>query len=179
MKALSIPAGTPYFHAGVSHALKHYLAASEAWEDIADAAPERARPRATAMRLGLTDAVAVVPFPELTQVLASSWAELSDASRAGYAPVVAALLETVPEPGQHGSPWSRTEDAWIAHIGEGVVAVVMRERDGRWRLLTAYRPFDFKLRDYSCPPVDATSVSIRRRLALAFAAKKLTQRRES
>jgi hypothetical protein len=174
-----MPNGTPWTHQGVSHTLKHFLAAAEAWEDISEGLPDHLRPRATALRLRLNDAIALVDFPERHHVLASLWGALCHALWEGYMPIVAGLLQSMPEPRRGEGPWRQSRSGWIAHIGDGVVAVVSASLgEPRWQLRTAYRPLDFKLRDYGCPPVDATNVSIRRRLALYVATQKLTQRPE-
>ncbi len=177
MKLIPMPDGQPDQHLGVSHTLKHYLAPTEAWEDLALDLPAHARPRDLAIRLELTEADCELEGEARAELIARRWTDFLNAFRDGYTPTVMRIGEEAAGPDQAPGQWHEHKDRWLGHIGQGIVVWVSRTKDGRWRLYTAYRPADFKLRDYSCPPVNAASVSIRRQLAVQLATKHVAAKR--
>lgn len=165
-------------HLGVSHTLKHYLRASEMWQDVAEAVPDTAQPRPLALALEVVDSSLDDPA-YARRLRGEHWTSLRHAHHDGYHPIVAGLAEDLPEPHAPGSSrrWVVDRGRFIAHAGEGVVLTVARERDG-WRVWTAYRAADFRLRDYRCPPSDPRNVSLRRKLATATAERRLAIMKE-
>jgi hypothetical protein len=151
-------------HLGLSHAWCHYANPREMWEDIVpNAVPPEARPQA------VWEAVQPTPPPH-----PESEGSLRTAYRHGYFPTVASLVEPLP---QVGAPWSRHPTKprlRRAHVGDGVVVYLQGDR-----LHTAFRPVDFKIPDYRCPPRDAKNVSIRRSVAASHAAAYLSQKRRT
>ncbi len=179
MNLAPMAAGSAYDHCGVSHTLKHFLAPTEVWEDITnESTPEASRPRAAATRLGIHESHCALEGNERTELLAYLWTELLPIFKDGYRRTVTTLAADVPDPHTAPERWRlQRGDRWIGHIGAGVVMVVSPLRE-RWHVHTAYRPADFRLRDYSCPPTDAASVSLRKRLAVAFAKMHMATRQE-
>lgn len=169
--------GNPGEHAGISHALKHYLDPREMWEDIAGEVEPHLRPLAFCERLPPLTPPVWEQWQAPTRELAPLWNSLRPLYRLGYARIVRALAEPLAEPFTPGSPWARGDDSHGAHIGQGVVLWVRRAPNG-WRMTTAYRPVDFKLREHACPPRDATSVSLRGAIARFQADRHLARWRQ-
>lgn len=179
MKYTRMPDGHRGEHLGISHTVKHWLAASEMWNDIAGDVPEALRPRALAIALDATDSrLAARDAAFEHAVLAPHWdGVLRDAWRRGYGAVVERLAEAAPPP-DHPS-WKADDDGHaVAHIGEGVLMRLAPTRGGGWRMWTAFRPTDFKIGDYRCPPMDARSVQARRAIAVTVARKRLARLQE-
>jgi hypothetical protein len=97
------------------------------------------------------------------------WSALCELNRGAYGRIVLDLCASLPDP----SPgrWVRTDRGrFRTHAGEGVLVTVV-DRHGRWELYTAFRRFDFRLKNHDCPPRDTKSVSLRRKMA-AWAAER-------
>lgn len=154
------PPGEPGAHEGISHTLKHYLNPLEMWEDLAAELPEAVRPRPTWEALPRVPLAEIPPHPEV----AARWSALAEVYQNGYTPLVRAQLRPLTAP--PSAPWVRIPGpgrrVWGAHVGEGVL-VVLSKAGGF--VLTAYRPQDFALKDYACPPRSPRVVLFRKELA--------------
>lgn len=176
MRVLPMPEGAPGVHQGISHTIKHYLSPPEMWEDVADGVPEAVRPARQSERLERLDPGAWARMPRANADLSAAWGSFAATFREGYWHLVEPLLAAMPAP--PAAPWVRdVKGVWRAHAGDGIV-VEVTSRGGEWHLWTALRPSDFVLRDYRCPPRDPRSVSLRRKLAIAFAARKVARTQE-
>lgn len=172
-----LPPGAPGSDLGFAHTLKHWMNPREMWEDVAEAVPEVSRPRAQweGWRARGVDPVAeaTAPGPALTAL----WDEVKPAYADGYGACVRALADANPPPPGGDWLWRPKPGVWVRHAGEGVLLVVRKAR-GRWEMYTAYRRLDFRLDDYRCPPRDAASVSLRRKLAEGAARRRMAALRE-
>jgi hypothetical protein len=178
MRPVLLPDGHPGEHLGISHTLKHYLDPREMWEDLAGDLEERLRPSRVAARLFALSAEPWRLHAEEGRELEGVWNSLRVVYRKGYAGILLALAEELPEPMSAGSPWvSDKKGAWLAHLDDGVVLRVRWGRYG-WRMETAFRPVDFKLTSHACPPRDARNVAIRRAMARHQAERHLARFRE-
>lgn len=175
MKPLPLPHGLPGQRLGIAHTLKHWLSPSEMWEDLASDLPAAVRPRPTWQRLreaGIDPCVeAGAPGPALQDL----WNSLQPVHREGYQQTITRLCSTHMEP-PHAPWWHIPErDHWMAHVGDGVLVRVSRNGAG-WALWSSFRGLDFRLNDYSCPPQDAASVSLRMKLAVLGAQQRIASR---
>ncbi len=162
-----MPAGRPGEHLGISHTICHYLCPREMWQDIADDVAPELQPRTVWSEVGHD--------PEAERAVLA-WDGLGRVYRDGYGAVLAHLYQAFATPEEWWSrPHGRANWARQAHVGDGVVMRVWWHRDA-WELYTAFRPADFKLSDYGCPPTDAGSVQLRRRMAEVVARGRVATR---
>ena len=173
MKLDLLPDGRPTEHLGISHMLRHWCRPREQWEDLLlEPQPPFSAPEAMwpSQLWELLSAAGLEP--ETGPPWAGlRWESLRSSYRQGYGTVVLSLAASLPLPPQ--APWARhPKGHWMTHAGHGVLLGVKHRRDGH-QLHTAYRPADFKLRDYRCPPRDIQNVSLRRRIAEHRAAQRL------
>ncbi len=155
--------GLPGEHLGISHTLKHYLRPEEMWQDLAGELEEGVQPLAVWGRLKHLSPRACDQAEEPEPELRSVWNEMDSVWKKGYGALVSRGGASVspPAPG----PWVPQEKGgWMTGLPGGVLLVVRPQGEG-WRFITAYRPFNFILKDYDRPPRDARSVEIRRKLA--------------
>lgn len=152
---LSWPEGHLDNKQGFSHARKHFLNIREMWDDLTVVEP-LLRPR---------DLVAALRQGEPEEPV------VRRAFHQGYLPALQALVDGFAGP----IPWtlcrrgSQASSREAAHIGEGVLVVRGAGAPDQVRVITAYRPADFRLTDPDCPPRDTRSVSLRRKIAEAKA----------
>ena len=172
MNLQPLPPGKPGSDLGVAHMLKHWCSPHEMWEDIAHDIPAELRPGAPAERFDALSPTplweqASAPSPELRE----HWRMLIQAYEQGYFACVSALVSDLPDPpSRRFMPDPSRPGVLVTHAGEGVLLYTRRGM-----LYTAYRPVDFKLTSHACPPRDARSVSLRRKMAPVFARKKLAR----
>lgn len=160
MNIILQPPGGRGDHLGLSHALKHYLNPSEAWDDIADDVPEDLRPRA------------VWKHAEGPPDPAAHYDLLLRTYQRGYGALVKQVASPLAEPPE-APPWCRHPKGngrWASHAGNGVVLVARRRRDN-WHMHTAYRASRFKFTDYARLPAHDSIVELRRKMASCFAEK--------
>lgn len=163
MKLVGLSEGRPGQHLGISHTLKHYLAPAEVWEDLVTHGEES--PWAALDALGPLEPPAWAQHHDPGGTVRELWpTTLASLYRAGYLAVLRRLAEALPEP--HQSPWRPTRDGRrIVATDEGVVLVVaplVAEVAGPGaKLITAYRPLGFTLKDHRAIPKDAINRGLR------------------
>lgn len=164
MQLKLLPEGTLDKHLGISHTIKHWCNPAEMWEDIflaPDASvsvPEHCRPYQAWLTLTTHG-----PNPSY----------LSQVYHHGYGHTLQLVASTQPAPDH--VPWTKHPNGYqICHIGEGILLGVRRSKQ-EWRMHTAYRAADFKLKSYHCPPRDPQSVSLRRCIAHHQATQRLSR----
>ena len=171
--------GTAAQPLGVWHAVRHYLKPEEMWQDIASELPPEVQPLQGWQRISFLHPRPCDQRAPAAPALAALWPDLGPFHSEAYAPLVERLAEPLPEPPPgpppgperdgapgpwvHRAPSGRGAGVWACHAGRGVLVEVYARP--RWPLRTAYRNFDFKLKDYECPPRDRQSVERRTRIA--------------
>lgn len=161
-----LPPGRPGEDLGVAHLLKHWLNPGEQWDDLAQDVPADARPRdlRAALPATLTPIWDNPTRPDGT--VRSRWGQLETVYRQGYGAVVQHLAAAIDSPDQAPLAWVRGGaqrlPTWVdSH--SGVVLRVRRVREV-WQLYTAFRPSIRQYAEMPCPPQDAASVQLRKRL---------------
>jgi len=158
MDLIGLPDGQPGQHLGVSHMLKHYLSPAEVWEDLVpEGAPHR--PWAVLDWLGPLDPRASAQHRTPGDSLRTIWhAWLVPIFRHGYLAVAKQLAEPLPALG--AAPWRPADGAFVTFTSEGVVLIVARVQDSA-KLLTAFRPLGYTLKDHHSVPMSAQSRDLR------------------
>mgnify|MGYP004214877711 CR=1 FL=1 len=167
MQYTPLPAGKPGQDLGISHTLKHWLNPAEQWEDLALSVDEKERPRAMWDALSPESppywSTSTKPSPEMQ----GQWARLSTTYAHGYLQVAHGLLSTLPEPTSPRSGWILTDRkrrvwSWI-DAANGVV-IRVQKADGSWALYTVFRPQIAAFGKVTHPPMDPTSVKLRKQV---------------
>jgi len=162
-----LPDGRPGEDLGIGHTLKHYLSPTEMWEDVAQDVALHLRPRAVA------DAWSGVRLWEVAQdpsaPVRDGWERLRAVYRDGYGALVQEAMTRLGEPTTGETSWVRLGRQWrgLDEV-QALQLWVVRSGDG-WRMYTAFRPAMYPYRDHACPPRDAKSVSLRKKISLCKA----------
>ncbi|MFH1468457.1 MAG: hypothetical protein ABIO70_28970 [Pseudomonadota bacterium] len=176
MRLRLLPDGRPGEHLGLSHTLKHYLKPNEMWADLCEDIEPHLRPLGACERLPALDPPTWEQWQDPPPPLAGAWDQLRPVYRQGYGRLVLELADPLDDPGV-GEGWVPRKRGFACHAGDGVILEVAAGQED-WRLHSAWRPMDFKLRRHECPPTDARSVSIRRKIAEHAAARRVAAWRD-